>query len=146
MILPAPFLCKVFLIFIPPASPSSLLSPPGLQKQSDCQSGSMVNTQPALYKLAPAGHLPAAVLLLQFPGSRRQWLQQPSWVHTMATCWQGLWAYRSYLIVFLLPIFLLPLPILVPTKVRTWGSGHSQAPKGWGEGIPGQSWASLGPA
>ncbi|GAB5580742.1 solute carrier family 13 member 2 isoform X2 [Prionailurus iriomotensis] len=34
----------------------------------------------------------------------------------MATCWQGLWAYRSYLIVFLLPIFLLPLPILVPTK------------------------------
>ncbi|XP_045343906.1 solute carrier family 13 member 2 isoform X1 [Leopardus geoffroyi] len=76
----------------------------------------MVNTQPALYKLAPAGRLPAAVLLLQFPGSRRQWLQQPSWVHTMATCWQGLWAYRSYLIVFLLPIFLLPLPILVPTK------------------------------
>ncbi|XP_042549113.1 solute carrier family 13 member 2 [Dipodomys spectabilis] len=34
----------------------------------------------------------------------------------MATCWQGLWAYRSYLIVFLLPIFLLPLPLLVPTK------------------------------
>uniref|UniRef100_A0A3Q1LWY2 Solute carrier family 13 member 2 n=1 Tax=Bos taurus TaxID=9913 RepID=A0A3Q1LWY2_BOVIN len=34
----------------------------------------------------------------------------------MATCWQGLWAYRFYLIVFFLPIFLLPLPILVPTK------------------------------
>ncbi|KAM4843883.1 solute carrier family 13 member 2 isoform 2-T2 [Thomomys bottae] len=34
----------------------------------------------------------------------------------MATCWQGLWAYRSYLIVFCLPIFLLPLPLLVPTK------------------------------
>ncbi|XP_020043991.1 solute carrier family 13 member 2 isoform X1 [Castor canadensis] len=34
----------------------------------------------------------------------------------MATCWQGLWAYRSYLIVFFLPIFLLPLPILVPEK------------------------------
>ncbi|XP_005402809.1 PREDICTED: solute carrier family 13 member 2 [Chinchilla lanigera] len=34
----------------------------------------------------------------------------------MASCWQGLWAYRSYLFVFLLPIFLLPLPILVPTK------------------------------
>lgn len=34
----------------------------------------------------------------------------------MATCWQGLWAYRRYLIVFFLPIFLLPLPILVPTK------------------------------
>ncbi|XP_006874297.1 PREDICTED: solute carrier family 13 member 2 [Chrysochloris asiatica] len=34
----------------------------------------------------------------------------------MATCWQGLWAYRSYLIVLFLPIFLLPLPILVPTK------------------------------
>ncbi|KAM4822908.1 solute carrier family 13 member 2 isoform X1 [Urocitellus parryii] len=34
----------------------------------------------------------------------------------MATCWQGLWAYRSYLIVLLLPILLLPLPILVPSK------------------------------
>ncbi|XP_066119344.1 solute carrier family 13 member 2 isoform X1 [Saccopteryx bilineata] len=34
----------------------------------------------------------------------------------MATCWQGLWAYRFYLIVLFLPIFLLPLPILVPTK------------------------------
>ncbi|XP_045629229.1 solute carrier family 13 member 2 [Ursus americanus] len=34
----------------------------------------------------------------------------------MATCWQGLWAYRIYLLVFLLPILLLPLPILVPTK------------------------------
>ncbi|XP_007530798.1 solute carrier family 13 member 2 isoform X1 [Erinaceus europaeus] len=34
----------------------------------------------------------------------------------MATCWQGLWAYRSYLIVLFLPILLLPLPILVPTK------------------------------
>ncbi|XP_012503723.1 PREDICTED: solute carrier family 13 member 2 [Propithecus coquereli] len=34
----------------------------------------------------------------------------------MATCWQALWAYRFYLIVFLLPIFLLPLPILVPQK------------------------------
>nr|XP_035977907.1 solute carrier family 13 member 2 isoform X2 [Halichoerus grypus] len=33
----------------------------------------------------------------------------------MATCWQGLWAYRSYLLVFFLPIFLLPLPILLPT-------------------------------
>nr|XP_044601666.1 solute carrier family 13 member 2 isoform X3 [Equus asinus] len=34
----------------------------------------------------------------------------------MATCWQGLWAYRSYLIVVLMPVLLLPLPILVPTK------------------------------
>ncbi|KAM5273469.1 solute carrier family 13 member 2 [Ctenodactylus gundi] len=34
----------------------------------------------------------------------------------MATCWQGLWAYRSYLFVLLVPIFLLPLPILVPSK------------------------------
>ncbi|NP_001171063.1 solute carrier family 13 member 2 [Oryctolagus cuniculus] len=34
----------------------------------------------------------------------------------MATCWQGLWAYRMYLLVFLLPISLLPLPILVPRK------------------------------
>lgn len=34
----------------------------------------------------------------------------------MATCWQGLKAYRSYLIVLLLPILLLPLPILIPTK------------------------------
>uniref|UniRef100_A0A8C6C3Z3 Solute carrier family 13 member 2 n=1 Tax=Monodon monoceros TaxID=40151 RepID=A0A8C6C3Z3_MONMO len=34
----------------------------------------------------------------------------------MATCWQGLWAYRFYLIVFFLPIFLLPLPILILTK------------------------------
>ncbi|XP_003469782.1 solute carrier family 13 member 2 [Cavia porcellus] len=34
----------------------------------------------------------------------------------MASCWQGLWAYRSYLLALLLPILLLPLPILVPTK------------------------------
>ncbi|XP_055476361.1 solute carrier family 13 member 2 isoform X2 [Psammomys obesus] len=34
----------------------------------------------------------------------------------MATCWQGLWAYRFYLIVLCLPIFLLPLPIIVRTK------------------------------
>uniref|UniRef100_A0A8C7BGZ0 Solute carrier family 13 member 2 n=1 Tax=Neovison vison TaxID=452646 RepID=A0A8C7BGZ0_NEOVI len=34
----------------------------------------------------------------------------------MATCWQGLWAYRSYLLVFFLPILLLPLPIFIPTK------------------------------
>ncbi|XP_004450007.1 solute carrier family 13 member 2 isoform X2 [Dasypus novemcinctus] len=34
----------------------------------------------------------------------------------MATCWQGLWAYRFYLILFFLPIVLLPLPLLVPTK------------------------------
>ncbi|XP_077021411.1 solute carrier family 13 member 2 [Tamandua tetradactyla] len=34
----------------------------------------------------------------------------------MATCWQGLWAYRLYLFVLLLPIVLLPLPILVATK------------------------------
>ncbi|XP_064438257.1 solute carrier family 13 member 2 isoform X1 [Mirounga angustirostris] len=34
----------------------------------------------------------------------------------MATCWQGLWAYRSYLLVFFLPIFLLPLPILLPRR------------------------------
>ncbi|XP_036124932.1 solute carrier family 13 member 2 [Molossus molossus] len=34
----------------------------------------------------------------------------------MATYWQGLWAYRSYLIVYFLPIFLLPLPLLIPTK------------------------------
>ncbi|XP_010640626.1 solute carrier family 13 member 2 isoform X2 [Fukomys damarensis] len=35
----------------------------------------------------------------------------------MASCWQGLWAYRSYLIVLFLPIILLPLPILIPSKV-----------------------------
>ncbi|XP_039742029.1 solute carrier family 13 member 2 [Pteropus medius] len=34
----------------------------------------------------------------------------------MATCWQVLWAYRSYLTVFILPILLLPLPILIPAK------------------------------
>ncbi|XP_040857046.1 solute carrier family 13 member 2 [Ochotona curzoniae] len=34
----------------------------------------------------------------------------------MATCWQGLWAYRMYLFVFLLPVLLLPLPLLVPRK------------------------------
>ncbi|XP_041521023.1 solute carrier family 13 member 2 [Microtus oregoni] len=34
----------------------------------------------------------------------------------MATCWQVLWAYRSYLIAICLPIFLLPLPIIVRTK------------------------------
>ncbi|KAM6163656.1 solute carrier family 13 member 2 [Rhynchocyon petersi] len=34
----------------------------------------------------------------------------------MATRWQGLWAYRLYLLVLFLPIVLLPLPILVPTK------------------------------
>ncbi|EDL15571.1 solute carrier family 13 (sodium-dependent dicarboxylate transporter), member 2, isoform CRA_b [Mus musculus] len=34
----------------------------------------------------------------------------------MATCWQALWAYRSYLIVLCLPIFLLPLPLIVQTK------------------------------
>ncbi|XP_054314643.1 solute carrier family 13 member 2 isoform X2 [Pongo pygmaeus] len=34
----------------------------------------------------------------------------------MTTCWQALWAYRSYLIVFFVPILLLPLPILVPSK------------------------------
>ncbi|XP_036197922.1 solute carrier family 13 member 2 isoform X1 [Myotis myotis] len=34
----------------------------------------------------------------------------------MATCWQGLWAYRFYLFVYLLPIILLPLPLLIPTK------------------------------
>lgn len=46
-------------------------------KQSDCQGGSMVNTQPALYKFALACRLPAASLLW-LPGSRRQWLQKPS--------------------------------------------------------------------
>ncbi|PNJ34190.1 SLC13A2 isoform 4 [Pongo abelii] len=35
----------------------------------------------------------------------------------MTTCWQALWAYRSYLIVFFVPILLLPLPILVPSKL-----------------------------
>ncbi|KAL1779570.1 solute carrier family 13 member 2 [Sigmodon hispidus] len=34
----------------------------------------------------------------------------------MATSWQSLWAYRFYLIVLCLPIFLLPLPIIVQTK------------------------------
>ncbi|XP_050619146.1 solute carrier family 13 member 2 isoform X4 [Macaca thibetana thibetana] len=58
----------------------------------------------------------AASLVLLFPSSWRQWPWQPSLVHTMATCWQALWAYRSYLIVFFLPILLLPLPILVPSK------------------------------
>lgn len=53
----------------------------------------------------------------------------------MATCWQGLWAYRSYLIVLLLPILLLPLPILIPTKVSTW----DLAPKERGKDKGGQS-------
>lgn len=34
----------------------------------------------------------------------------------MATCWQGLWAYRFYLIVLCLPILLLPLPIVIRRK------------------------------
>ncbi|XP_028615239.1 solute carrier family 13 member 2 isoform X2 [Grammomys surdaster] len=34
----------------------------------------------------------------------------------MATCWQALWAYRFYLIVLCLLIFLLPLPLIVQTK------------------------------
>ncbi|EDM05354.1 solute carrier family 13 (sodium-dependent dicarboxylate transporter), member 2, isoform CRA_b [Rattus norvegicus] len=34
----------------------------------------------------------------------------------MATCWPALWAYRFYLIVLCLPIFLLPLPLIVQTK------------------------------
>ncbi|XP_036925982.1 solute carrier family 13 member 2 [Sturnira hondurensis] len=34
----------------------------------------------------------------------------------MATCRQALWAYRSYLLVLILPILLLPLPILIPSK------------------------------
>lgn len=46
------FLCKVFLIFILPTGPSSLLSPPDSQN-TDCQGGSMVNTPRALYKPAP---------------------------------------------------------------------------------------------
>lgn len=99
----------------------------------------MVNTQPALYKLALASRLPAASLL-QLRGSRRRRLWQPLRVHTMATCWQGLWAYRIYLLVFLLPILLLPLPILVPTKVRTQGL----APKGWRKDRGGQSGPGLG--
>lgn len=56
----------------------------------------------------------------------------------MATCWQGLWAYRSYLIVVLMPVLLLPLPILVPTKVRAWGSGHREAPSAQGKDCGGQ--------
>lgn len=61
----------------------------------------------------------------------------------MATCWQGLWAYRSYLTVFFLPIFLLPLPIVIRTKVRTWGSGHRQAPRGQGKDCLGQGQGTL---
>lgn len=53
----------------------------------------------------------------------------------MATYWQALWAYRLYLIVLILPILLLPLPILIPDKVRTWGSGHREALGGAGEGL-----------
>ncbi|XP_036264461.1 solute carrier family 13 member 2 [Pipistrellus kuhlii] len=34
----------------------------------------------------------------------------------MATWWQGPWAYRFYLFVYILPIILLPLPILIPAK------------------------------
>lgn len=56
----------------------------------------------------------------------------PAIFHTMASCWQGLWAYRTYLLVFFLPIFLLPLPLLVPTKVRTWGSAYKEVPRGEG--------------
>lgn len=86
----------------------------------------MVNTPAALYK--PAQPPTCYTVRPAVPWIQRV-TRQPSWVHTMATCWQGLWAYRFYLIVFFLPIFLLPLPILVPTKVRTWDSGHGEAPR-----------------
>ncbi|KAG8520154.1 Solute carrier family 13 member 2 [Galemys pyrenaicus] len=58
---------------------------------------------------------PVAYLLrvLQFLGARRR---GSSTALTMATCWQALWAYRSYLIVYLLPILLLPLPLVLATK------------------------------
>ncbi|XP_016057383.1 PREDICTED: solute carrier family 13 member 2 [Miniopterus natalensis] len=39
----------------------------------------------------------------------------------MATFWRGLWAYRNYLIVVLLPFVLLPLPILIPTQAAYCG-------------------------
>lgn len=73
----------------------------------------------------------------------RQWLQQHSRVHTMVTCWQGLWAYRFYLFVYFLPIILLPLPILIPAKVRAWGSGHTEALRGQERDCLGKGWGSL---
>ena len=64
----------------------------------------------------------------------------------MATCWQALWAYRFYLIVLILPILLLPLPIVIPDKVRIWGSGHREALGGQERDCLGQGWGSLRPA
>lgn len=81
----------------------------------------MVNTPAALYK--PAQPPTCYTVRPAVPWIQRV-TRQPSWVNTMATCWPV--GYRFYLIVFFLPIFLLPLPILVPTKVRTWDSGHGK--------------------
>lgn len=64
----------------------------------------------------------------------------------MATWWQGPWAYRFYLFVYILPIILLPLPILIPAKVRTWGSGHTEALRGQEKDCLGLGWGSLRPA
>ena len=102
----------------------------------------MVNTPAALYK--PAQPPTCYTVRPAVPWIQRV-TRQPSWAHTMATCWQGLWAYRFYLIVFFLPIFLLPLPILVPTKVRTWDSGHGEAPREQGRDHLPRAGASLGP-
>lgn len=85
----------------------------------------MVNTQLALYKLPRATYCSQPLRAFSFatPGGSRCGSLSPDWlVGTMATCWQGLWAYRFYLIALCLPIFLLPLPIIVQTKVRTAGS------------------------
>lgn len=104
--------------------PSSLLPPPDSKNRSDCQGGSMVNTQLALYKLPRATCCAQPPWSFSFvaPAGGCSSSLSPDWlVLTMATCWQVLWAYRSYLIVLCLPIFLLPLPIIVRTKVRTVG-------------------------
>lgn len=104
---------------------SLLLTPTSrFQKHSDCQGGSMVNTQLALYKLLRVTCCAQSPWSFSFvaPAGGCSGSLSPGWlVLTMATCWQVLWAYRSYLIAICLPIFLLPLPIIVRTKVRIVG-------------------------